>query len=98
MQKKQKTSIEAIEKLAAAGKDVSKFFGTPKLVLPKKSTDVSKGAAVQKINIDLGMTLLRDLDSLATELNISRQAVIKMMLKRSMDDHFLARKARSEHL
>ncbi len=34
--------------------------------------------------------MLNELDQMASELNISRQAVIKMMLRRALDEHYLA--------
>jgi hypothetical protein len=39
--------------------------------------------------------MLLELDSMATELNISRQAVINMMLRRALDEHYLAKKLAS---
>jgi metal-responsive CopG/Arc/MetJ family transcriptional regulator len=45
--------------------------------------------------IDLPSPMLLELDSMATELNISRQAVINMMLRRALDEHYLAKKLAS---
>ncbi|WP_366513757.1 ribbon-helix-helix protein, CopG family [Moorena sp. SIOASIH] len=36
--------------------------------------------------------MLTELDTMAKELNISRSAVIKMMLRRALDEHYLAKK------
>ena len=37
--------------------------------------------------------MLDELDQMASELNVSRQAVIKMMLRRALDEHYLAKAA-----
>jgi len=37
--------------------------------------------------------MLDELAQLADELNISSQAVIKMMLRRALDEHYLAKKS-----
>lgn len=50
--------------------------------------------AVQRVNVDFGVTTIKDLDKIAAELNVSRQAVIKLFIQREMDQHFLAKQAR----
>jgi metal-responsive CopG/Arc/MetJ family transcriptional regulator len=49
--------------------------------------------AIQRVNVDFSVNMLKELDVLAKELNISRQAVIKSYLRQSLDQHYLARKA-----
>ena len=46
---------------------------------------------IQRVNVDLAGTMLNQLDSVAQELNISRQAVIKTMLRQGLDRHYLAK-------
>ncbi len=46
---------------------------------------------VQRVNVDLAGPMLNQLDSVAQELNISRQAVIKTMLRQGLDRHYLAK-------
>jgi hypothetical protein len=36
--------------------------------------------------------MLKELDTIARQLNISRQAVIKTYLRQSLDQHYLARR------
>ncbi len=36
--------------------------------------------------------MLNELDKMAKKLNITRQAVITMMLRRALDEHYLAKK------
>jgi metal-responsive CopG/Arc/MetJ family transcriptional regulator len=43
-------------------------------------------------SLDIPSPMLDELDQMATELNISRQAVMKMMLRRALDEHHLAKR------
>lgn len=47
---------------------------------------------IQRVNVDFTSHMLLDLDKLAAELNISRQAVIKSLLMHALDQHKLATK------
>ena len=38
--------------------------------------------------------MLHELDQAALELNVSRQAVIKTLVRQALDQHYLARRAR----
>jgi hypothetical protein len=81
--KKKKLSADEIAEKAMSGEDVSQFF-------------TNKGemrSPIQRVNVDFNLDMLRELDDLARELNISRQAVIKTYLRQSLDQHYLARKA-----
>ena len=49
--------------------------------------------AIQRVNVEFTVDMLKELDSIAKELNISRQAVIKVFVRQSLDHHYLARKA-----
>jgi hypothetical protein len=78
-------SAEAIAREAERGKDVSRFFtNAGKMVGP-----------IQRVNVDFTATMLRELDGAANELNVSRQAVIKTLLRQALDQHYLARESRS---
>jgi metal-responsive CopG/Arc/MetJ family transcriptional regulator len=50
---------------------------------------------VQRVNVDFTVDMLRELDAEARRLNISRQAVIKTMLSRSLDEQRGRRKKAS---
>jgi hypothetical protein len=41
---------------------------------------------VRRVNVDLTQGMLRDLDARAAQLNISRQAVIKTLLARALNE------------
>lgn len=81
--KKKKLSADEIAEKAMGGEDISPFFTNKGEMKP----------AVQRVNVDFTVDMLKELDILAKELNISRQAVIKTYLRQSIDQHYLARKA-----
>jgi hypothetical protein len=75
---------ETIARLADGGKDVSRFFSnTGRMMGP-----------IQRVNVDLASGMLEELDWAAKELNISRQAVIKTLIRQALDQQYLARAER----
>jgi len=77
---------EAIARIAEQGKDVSSYFtNCGRMMEP-----------IQRVNVDFTATMLRELDSAAGELNVSRQAVIKTLLRQALDQHYLAEGARQK--
>jgi hypothetical protein len=77
-------SAEAIARIADRGEDISRFFtGKGKMMPP-----------IQRVNVDFTVPMLNELDETARELNISRQAVIKTLLRVALDQQHLARRAR----
>ena len=46
---------------------------------------------VRAVNVDFTAGMLQELDQLAAELNVSRQAVIKSYLRQALDQHRLAK-------
>jgi hypothetical protein len=80
------TSAEAIARRAEQGKDVSRFFtNAGQMVGP-----------IHRVNVDFTATMLEELERAAEELNVSRQAVIKTLLRQALDHHYLAKRARPE--
>jgi hypothetical protein len=62
------------------GKDVTPFFSNAgRMMRP-----------VQRVNVDFALSMLAELDKAAKELNISRQAVIKTLIRQALDQHYLA--------
>ncbi|HXJ96412.1 MAG TPA: hypothetical protein VMT20_26540, partial [Terriglobia bacterium] len=51
---------------------------------------------VRRVNVDFTATMLGELDSAAGQLNVSRQAVIKTLLRQALDQHYLAEGARQK--
>jgi metal-responsive CopG/Arc/MetJ family transcriptional regulator len=43
----------------------------------------------QSVNVDFAAPMLEELDSAARDLNISRQAVIKTLIRQALDQHYL---------
>jgi metal-responsive CopG/Arc/MetJ family transcriptional regulator len=49
---------------------------------------------IQRVNVDLASGMLQELDRAAKELNISRQAVIKTLIRQALDQQHAARGSR----
>jgi metal-responsive CopG/Arc/MetJ family transcriptional regulator len=45
---------------------------------------------IRRVNVDFASPMLAELDRAAEELNVSRQAVIKSLLRSALDQHYLA--------
>ena len=76
-------SAEAIARLADEGRDVSRFFTNKGRMM----------GPIQRVNVDLASGMLEELDRAAKELNISRQAVIKTLIRQALDQQYLARRS-----
>jgi len=50
--------------------------------------------AVRRVNVDLTQGMLRELDERAARFNVSRQAVIKTLLRQALDQNSAARPGR----
>jgi hypothetical protein len=85
---KKPISAEAIANLADKGEDVSRFF-KPQGRLVQPATQ-----PIQRVNVDLTASMLEELDQAARDLNISRQAVIKTLVRQALDRHYLAQHAK----
>jgi hypothetical protein len=71
-----KRTADQIAEMATRGEDVSAYF-TNKFTVVRP---------VRRVNVDLTHGMLRELDARAARLNISRQAVIKTLLERSLSE------------
>jgi hypothetical protein len=82
--RKKAISPETIARMADNGKDVSRFFtNSGKMMKP-----------IQRVNVDFTAAMLEELEAAAKELNISRQAIIKTMLRQALDQRQSARSSR----
>jgi hypothetical protein len=72
---KTKLTADDIAHKASRGEDVSAYF-TNKFTVVRP---------VKRVNVDLTQGMLRELDARAARLNVSRQAVIKTLLRRALD-------------
>ena len=77
-------AAEEIAQMADRGENVSRFFkGEGRMVQP-----------IQRVNVDLTADMLAELDKAALDLNVSRQAVIKTLVRQALDQHYVAQSAR----
>ncbi len=82
--KKKPASAESIARMADKGRDVSRFFtNSGRMMKP-----------IQRVNVDFTASMLEELESAAKELNISRQAVIKTLIRQGLDQRERARATR----
>ena len=78
-----KISADKIADLAEKGEDISNYFTNKgKMKYP-----------VKRVNVDFNISMLKELDDIANELNISRQALIKTYLRQALDNHYIARQS-----
>ena len=80
-----RVAAEKIAEMADEGNDVSAHFTNQFTVVRP---------AVQRVNLDFAGPMLKELDREARSLNVSRQAVIKTMLREALDRRLLAERAR----
>jgi hypothetical protein len=78
----EKISADDIAEKVLSGEDIAQYFTNRGVMKP----------AVNLITVDIGSDMLSEIDNLAAEMNISRQAIIKVYLRQSLDQHYLAKK------
>jgi hypothetical protein len=80
-------AAEEIARLADKGEDVSRFFtGSGRMMPPVQPP-------IQRVNVDFAAPMLSELDDAAKDLNISRQALIKTLVRQALDLRYAARNA-----
>ncbi|HEY2499808.1 MAG TPA: CopG family transcriptional regulator [Candidatus Angelobacter sp.] len=79
-------SAEQIANRAERGEDISRFF----------TNAGSMTGPIQRVNVDFAAPMLQELDAAAKELNISRQALIKTLIRQALDQRYLAHNARKK--
>ena len=75
LRKNKPVSAESIAQMADNGKDVSRFF--------TNSGEMRK--PIQRVNVDFTASMLEELENAAKDLNVSRQAVIKTLIRQGLD-------------
>ena len=83
--KKKPVSAETIARMADNGKDVSRFF----------TNSGAMRKPIQRVNVDFTASMLEGLESAAKNLNVSRQAVIKTLVRQGLDQRQRARASRT---
>ena len=76
---------DEIADMADRGQDISRHF-TNRFTVARPP--------IQRVNVDFAAAMLGELDREAEMLNISRQAVIKTMLREALDRRYLAQRSR----
>lgn len=92
--RKRKKSITAdeIAELGENGKDVTKYFKKGKMNPPIENIQIDQ--TIQRVNVDFAKPMLKELDTISNELNVSRQSLIKTWLRDSMDKYHQNKKYR----
>jgi hypothetical protein len=83
--KKKPASAETIARMADNGKDVSRFF----------TNSGAMRKPIQRVNVDFTASMLEELESAAKDLNVSRQAIIKTLVRQGLDQRQRARPSRT---
>ncbi|MGD8675095.1 MAG: ribbon-helix-helix domain-containing protein [Desulfobacterales bacterium] len=81
--KKKNPTADEIAEMAMSGNDISRYFTNKGEMMPP----------VKRVNVDFTLDMIKELDAIARELNISRQAVIKTYLRQALDQHYMARQS-----
>jgi uncharacterized protein YdbL (DUF1318 family) len=77
MKKNKLSTAEEIAEMADRGEDVTPYMEAPTKGYAARLREKN----IQRTNIDFGLEMVDQLDAIATKLNISRQAVVKMALQ-----------------
>src|ERR1700692_1513144 len=72
--KKKPVSAETIARMPDSGKDVSRFF----------TNSGAMRKPIQRVNVDFTASMLEELESAAKDLNVSRQGVIKTLIRQGL--------------
>jgi len=77
-------SAESIARLAEKGNDISSYFTKKGKMMPP----------LENLGVELNREMIQELNEAARNLNVSRPALIKRFIRRGLDQHYLAQKAR----
>ncbi|MGH9323135.1 MAG: type II toxin-antitoxin system BrnA family antitoxin [Vicinamibacteria bacterium] len=84
MRKKGPPTAEQIARKADRGDNVSRYFTNRGRMM----------SPIQRVNVDFTVEMLSELDEAARVLHVSRQAVIKSLIRQGLDRRYLAERAR----
>ena len=84
-----KLTSEKIAEMADKGEDITQFLSTPE----KGYAEKLHNKKISKTIVDFSYDMAEDIDALASQLNVNRQAIIIMVMK-----EFLIRNKISEHI
>ena len=87
---KKNLTADQIARAADRGEDVTRYFagkGRMRAPLPRPE--------IRRVNVDFTLEMLQELDAEARRFNISRQAVIKTLVSRGLEEKLQRRKKAS---
>lgn len=85
-------SIEELEQKIEDGEEViDSYFDANSTRVGQVYQTVERRQQITEQRLQLPESMLQEINQIAKELNISNEAVIKMMLRRSLDEHYLAK-------
>lgn len=86
-------STEQLEQKIETGEEIiDTYFAANTTRIGKTYETIERRKQVIQKNLELPESMIREINQIANELNISSDAVIKMMLRRNLDEHYLAKK------
>jgi hypothetical protein len=77
-------AAESVARMADKGEDVSRFFTNEGRMERRPHT----------VEVEFPPELLSEIDATAAELQLSREAVVRVLVRQALDAYYLARKAR----
>lgn len=86
-------SIEQLKQKIETGEEIIDTYFDPSTTrIGKTYKTIERRKKVIQKNLELPESMIREINQIANELDISSDAVIKMMLRRNLDEHYLAKK------
>ena len=86
-------SIEQLEqKIETREEIIDSYFDPNTTRIGKTYETIERRKQLIQKNLELPESMISEINQIANELNISSDAVIKMMLRRNLDEHYLAKK------
>ena len=86
-------STEQLEQKIETGEEIIDTYFAPNTTrIGKIYETIERRKQVIQKNLELPESMIREINQIANELNISSDAVIKMMLRRNLSEHYLAQK------
>jgi hypothetical protein len=85
-------SIDQLEEKIVVGEEIIDTYFDPNTTrIGQKYEVIERRQSITPKKLELPQAMLQEINLIANELNISSDAVIKMMLRRSLDEHYLAK-------
>jgi hypothetical protein len=87
-----KISIDELEQKIESGEEIiDTYFNPDTTRVGEIYPVITRRNSLIKKTLEIPHSMVEEIETLANQLNISSDAVIKMMLRRSLDEHYLAK-------